>query len=88
MHLHPEEMITNIARCMYIIPLQFVHTGYDWTIRQQEWDMMNQTEKGIWLEKAQKWLNDLHDHMPDAYQFYIENWMIPGKFDINNLLGS
>lgn len=71
---YPHEMIRTIARCMYITPLEHIHTGYDWPSKQKEWENLSDNDRQIWLDKASTWLNELSMKMPDAYDFYINHW--------------
>ena len=78
------DMIRTIARCMFITPMQHVHTGYDWPTKQREWELLSDDQKQIWFDKAQLWLDDLSIKMADAHDFYISNW-IPDLGDRTHL---
>lgn len=73
-------MIRTVARCLFIYPKEYKQTGYDWSIKQREWETLNDDEKLVWYDKAINWLESLKLHMPNAYQFYIENWMPDQQF--------
>ena len=71
MEVYPQEIINTIARCMFIIPIDYVHIGYDWPSKQREWEILSEDQKQIWYDKALSWLADLKEKMPDAYEFYM-----------------
>ena len=71
MEIYPQEIIRTIARCMFITPLEHIHTGYDWPSKQKEWEILSEDQKQIWYDKALVWLNNLKEKMPDAYDFYM-----------------
>ena len=68
-------MIRTIARCMFITPLEHIHTGYDWPSKQREWESLTNDQRQVWFDKASKWIIDLENLMPDAYKFYIQRWI-------------
>jgi len=70
---HPREIINTIARCMFITPLEHIHTGYDWPSKQREWEALTENQKQIWYDKALVWLDNLKKQMPDAYEFYMSH---------------
>lgn len=73
--MHDFDMIRTIARCMFITPLDHIHTGYDWPSKQREWESLTIDQRQIWFDKASKWIIDLENLMPDAYEFYIQRWI-------------
>jgi hypothetical protein len=72
---YPHEMVRTIARCMFITPLNYIHTGYDWPAKQREWESLSNEDKQIWLDKVIVWLQELESKMPDSYDFYINHWI-------------
>jgi len=75
MKVYSQEIIRTIARCMFITPLEHIHTGYDWPSKQREWESLSDNQRQIWFDKAKVWLDDLSIKMPDAYEFYISHWV-------------
>ena len=75
MEVYPQEIIRTIARCMFITPLEHIHTGYDWPSNQKEWEILSEDQKQIWYDKALSWLADLKEKKPDAYEFYMSHWV-------------
>jgi len=73
--MHDFDMIRTIARCMFITPLEHIHTGYDWPSKQREWESLTNDQRQVWFDKASKWIIDLENLMPDAYKFYIQRWI-------------
>ena len=75
MEVYPQEMIRTIARCMFIVPAKWIQVGFDWPAKQREWESLSNHDKQIWYDIASSWLNELKISRPDAYEFYINNWM-------------
>ena len=80
MMTYDKDMIRTIARCLFIYPKEYKQTGYDWSIKQREWETLNDDEKLVWYDKANLWLESLKTNMPNAYQFYMDNWMADQEF--------
>ena len=80
--MHPQEMLFTIARCMFITPSEPPdggtkgnNAGYDWRVKQKQWESLTDNEKQFWLDKAKIWLNLFEEKKLNAYEFYIFNWM-------------
>jgi len=73
----PTTLINKIALQHFLDSSRpiFSNAPNDWRPDLMIWQNMSQEEKGIWINRAENWLNDWSVIYPASVSYLLDNWV-------------